>query len=189
MRLFLALDLTQEVREEISGLQARLRQGCPGWRWLPVEGIHLTFRFLGEVRSEAVALQRRAWLEAARSCAPVSFRLGETGAFPSLARPRVLWIGVAEESPPGGLTTLASAIEDAARREGFAPEDRPFHPHLTLARAARGERPTPPGASAPRLGATLGSYQVALFLSELGPKGARYTRLEVFPLGGSTGGA
>ena len=101
------------------------------------------------------------------------------GGFPNLRRPRVLWIGVG----PGaeGLATLAAAVEDSLRPLGFPGEDRPFHPHYTLARfpkpAVIGELPD---VTIPT--DRFGVREVVLFRSRLHPKGARYTALERLPL-------
>jgi 2'-5' RNA ligase len=96
---------------------------------------------------------------------------------------------VSVRHPPGEIERLASALEEAARGEGFAPERRPFRPHLTLARARRGERPTvPDGDSVGALG-EVEAQEVVLFRSRLSPQGAAYDPIEIFPLAAGLGGA
>jgi 2'-5' RNA ligase len=184
MRLFLAVELPATVREALAGLQRDLRSRCGGWRWVRPEGIHLTLRFLGEVAAGDDAAQRAAWRREASRSGPLSIRVSGAGVFPSPRRPRVLWVGVEEYVPGGRLEALAAGLETAAREAGFKPETRPFRPHLTLARAARGSRP-----SAPEPGSVgeIGLAEVedlVLFRSELRPQGARYSVLERFTLGG-----
>lgn len=184
MRLFLALGLPAAIRESLAGAQRVLRSSCTGWRWVRPEGIHLTLRFLGEVSAADDAAQRPSWRRAASRSGPLRLRVAGTGVFPSVRRPRVLWVGVEEIDPGGRLEALAGALEAAARDAGFKAETRNFRPHLTLARAARGGRPTAP---APESVGWIGEAAIGdlvLFRSELRPQGARYTALERFPLGG-----
>jgi len=183
VRLFLAIDLPAELREELAGLQARLRAGCAGWRWVRPQGIHLTLRFLGEVEPARDAACRAAWREAVAPLPPFRAELGGIGSFPPRGRPRVLWVGVVEPGPGGLLQELARRLERAARDCGFEPERRPFSPHLTLARAARGGGPAPPPA-VERASGRIAVERVQLFLSELHPAGARYTALDSFDLEG-----
>jgi 2'-5' RNA ligase len=103
------------------------------------------------------------------------------GAFPSVRRPGVLWVGVAEDAGRAALITLAKEIDAAMAPIGFPPEPRPFHPHLTLARV-RAPRHLPPVAEwlehhrADRL-AVVDIQQVALMKSERGTGGSVYTAI------------
>ena len=183
MRLFLAVELPERIQEQLGEVRRRYEKALPGWRWMGSEGIHLTLRFLGEVRPEDDLLQRGVWRRAAASCRPVGLRIGGLGVFPPKGPVRILWAGVWESSPAGGLRALASAMEEAARAAGFTPESRPFRPHLTLARAARGRRPRrPPEEAGGELG-EMEAVEIALFQSRLSTAGASCTRLEAFPLG------
>lgn len=184
MRLFLAVELPDAVRQGLDALQARLRDSWPGWRWVRPEGIHLTLRFLGEVDEATDAAARAGWRQAAAGCAAFRFRLEGLGRFPPGGRPRVLWVGVGEEGSSGRLAALATAVEGAARKAGFAAERRTFHPHLTLARAKRGGRPQWGEGIEPGIEEAVAVDRLVLFRSELRPDGARYTALDSFPLGG-----
>jgi 2'-5' RNA ligase len=187
MRLFLALELPDEVRAALGDLQRRLRAECRGWRWVAPGGIHLTLRFLGEVAAEDDRRQRAAWRAAAAAFPQLRLRLGGIGVCPGPSRPRVLWAGIEDRSERPRLGELAAALESAARGAGFAPEERPFRPHLTLARAEREGRATAPPAGGGPAAAEFPCGRVTLFRSELLPTGARYTVLEEFPLAGSGG--
>lgn len=157
-------------------------------RPVPVGNFHLTLRFAGEVGQ--VDLERMcAALEQAETPAPFNIRLGGLGAFPKPSRAATAWLGV--ETGRGELARLAEAAEEAARAAGRPPQERPFHPHLTLARfrppvdlrpAGAGGRDDPAGSPAARLGAKAAVTEVALFRSFLGKKPARYRILETFPL-------
>ncbi len=183
MRLFLAIDLPREVRQALGDLQDRTRRSCPGWRWVRPEGIHLTLRFLGEVGPADEARQRETWRRAVAGHAAVRFQVGGLGVFPGGGRPRVLWVGVKDASAGGDLAALATSLEAAARELGFEPEERPFRAHLTLARAEREGRPIAPPPGGSPIAADVEADEVVLFRSELGPGGAKYTRIAAFPLG------
>lgn len=182
MRLFLALDLPADVRAELAAIQQVLAARACGWRFIPSGGIHLTLRFLGEVRPDVDSPLRAAWRDAVAVFPSVRFRIEGTGVFPGPARPRILWIGVHEQPGPAILGPLAAALEATARRHGFAPEDRPFRPHLTLARARDARPSCTEGPLA--VASAVECREVVLFESALGPSGARYTALESFPLAG-----
>ncbi len=187
MRLFLALELSEESRADLTRVLETFSRSLTGWRFVEPGAIHLTLRFLGELQPERERAHRDAWRTTVGGFAPIRFRLGGAGVFPDPARPRVLWIGVQEDPPGGKLEELARALEGAARAGGFPPEDRPFHPHLTLARGRKDVRASPPRETLAELGSVVECAEVALLRSELGPAGARYSRLDAFPLAGGAG--
>jgi len=190
VRLFAAADLPAGTREHLADLLAELSREAPEIRWARPGSIHLTLKFLGEVAEEAVpslaaALDRAA----AEASGAIPIGVAGIGTFGERKRPRVVWVGITD--PEGALARLAGSVERSFEREGFAPEDRPFSPHLTLAR---------PKAPSPRLAAALASRSridlgaseiasVILFQSRLGPEGATYVRLHEAPLGGPAGPA
>jgi 2'-5' RNA ligase len=184
MRLFLALDLPHDVRDAIGRARRDLEPRLPGWRWTRAEGVHVTLRFLGEVDDSRLADLAPRWERAALAATgPISLEVRGLGCFPSSRRPRVLWVGVAEEPDRGRLRALAAATEREARAAGFAAEERGFRPHATLARAVAGPASAPPEAEWSFGRAWIES--LTLFRSDLGPGGARYTALATFPLGGA----
>jgi 2'-5' RNA ligase len=181
MRLFLAVDLPGAERSRLAALQDRLRSECSGWRWAAPPGIHLTIRFLGEIDAEQDQRAREGWRRAAASASCFRLQLAGLGRFPPTGRPRVLWVGTRDD-PPGSAAALAAAVEQAAHEAGFAPEPRPFRPHLTLARAARGRRQQLPSDTEFAQSEAFEVGELVLFRSQLQPHGARYTALERFPL-------
>ena len=124
-RLFVAVDLSPEGKEAL----AALCQGVPGVRWLPLEHLHLTIRFIGEVDRVMFDAIRQGL--SAEGLAPFACRLQGVGCFPLRGRPRVLWVGVWAAE---GLLRLQSTVEASLRAIGLPPEERKFVPHITLAR-------------------------------------------------------
>jgi len=130
LRVFVALEIPDEVRAAIRSLIGKLEKTCRGARWTRVEAMHVTLKFIGEAPAEKVE-RIRTELSAVRSPAPVEMRFRGTGFFPNDRHPRVFWAGI-EASP--NLPILASEIERRLEPLGIPREPRAFHPHLTLAR-------------------------------------------------------
>jgi 2'-5' RNA ligase len=190
VRLFVAVNLPAAERRAAYEAAAPLRAGRLPVKWVGEESIHVTLRFLGEVEAVRVTPIGEALAAAVRAVRPFGVGLGGVGAFPSLARPRVVWIGV-ERHP--ALELLANDVEKALMALDFEPELRPFHPHLTLGRADRSARPAA-FAGFEQLAAAV-AYQgstmvesVDLMQSVLGQRGATYTVLSRASLSGTGGG-
>jgi RNA 2',3'-cyclic 3'-phosphodiesterase len=168
MRLFVALDLPDAVREAIRELIAQLKPLSRAPRWVRPEGMHVTLKFLGEANEAKIGAIRAA-LAAIASPESIEMRF------------RGLWIGV-EASP--NLANLAADVECALSPLGFEPETRAFVPHLTLARFESPEGAGPLVRRAGELASTdFGSTRASefhLFQSILKPSGAEYRRLETF---------
>jgi 2'-5' RNA ligase len=195
VRTFIAIELSSEVLAALGQVQARLRRGEGGQagRWVKAEGVHLTLKFLGEVPSERLEAIYQAVDQACLGCAPFELTVAELGCFPNLRRPRVVWVGVQEET--GQLAGLQEAVERELNRLGFPPEGRKFTPHLTLARVQDRASPREIEALGKAVGATqigeLARMQVdavSVMKSDLQPEGAVYTELFHAPLGGSAHG-
>jgi len=184
MRLFIAINIPKKERQKIHRSARKLREQDYPVRWVPEDLFHLTLKFLGTVRPENVPEIEGTLAGVAQSTQPFSLEIGGFGAFPTIRRPRVLWVGV-EPSP--ALRCLKQDLEWALSEKGFEREARAFHPHFTLGRATSDE-----GAGAYRglddLASEL-SYQsgadvkrVDLMESHLSPSGPRYEVLSSFPL-------
>jgi len=183
VRQFLAAELPGAVRRELEGWCGTLARELAGWRFLDPASAHLTLRFLGEVGAERDRAARPVWRQVVACGRTVRLRLAAPGAFPPRGRPRVLWAGIEEVEPGTALAALAHELEQAARELGFPAELRPFHPHVTVARARReGDAARAAHALEPTVEGWI--REVVLFASQLGPAGARYTALESFPLRG-----
>ncbi|HXX45393.1 MAG TPA: RNA 2',3'-cyclic phosphodiesterase [Candidatus Acidoferrales bacterium] len=130
MRLFVALDFPDSIRDAIRDLIAKLKPLCKDARWVRPEGMHVTLKFIGHVDTEKLDPIITA-LAGVHSSAPVDMRFRGVGFFPTERRPRVFWCGI-EASP--NLGELAAGIEHALVPLGIEAEKREFRPHLTFAR-------------------------------------------------------
>jgi 2'-5' RNA ligase len=133
MRLFLALNLPKKERQRVQRAVRPLREGDLPVRWLDIEQYHVTLKFLGTVRKDAVDSIRIALDEVAANTAPFDAMVTGFGAFPTIRRPRVLWAGV-HATPE--LRCLKQDLEWGLADLGFDKETRAFHPHLTLGRSS-----------------------------------------------------
>ena len=187
MRLFVAMDIPEDVRAAISAIVARLRPACSKVRWVRIEGLHVTLKFIGETPSDKV-LEIKSALASVPSRPPIALIFRGLGFFPNARRPRVFWTGV-EAGPE--LAELAAAVGAVLHPLGFAREERAFAPHLTLARfdEPRGLDALRAAVDTPEAfefgGATASEFH--LYQSELKRGGAEYTRLATFPLRRSAG--
>jgi len=181
VRAFLAVDIGEGARRAAAAAAERMEREVRGRevRWTRPESYHLTLRFLGEIAAAQVAPLAAQVAEAVAGFAPFELRLGGLVAFPSPRRPRVIAVAVEPEEP---LVELARQVLAATLRAGFAPEARPFRPHLTLGRVR--DRAHPDLAAAGTLAAEpFRVTEVVLFRSDLDPDGAVHTPLERMPLG------
>jgi 2'-5' RNA ligase len=137
MRLFAGIPIVDEARREIIALLGRLREGDWPVRWVHDEGLHLTLKFFGEVAPERLEVIEEVVRFAGQDTGPLELQLDGLGAFPSVVRPRVLWVGIA--APPA-LELLYDRLERGGEGLGFAPEGAPFRPHVTLGRVREGHR-------------------------------------------------
>jgi len=131
MRLFLAINLTPQVRREVTAATALLRECAPDASWIDEPLLHLTLKFLGEQPDDRVDDIQAAAASVAGRHRELLMALGGVGAFPNFRRARIVWMGVAQEPR---LELLHHDIEVEYEKLGIEVEGRPFRPHLTLAR-------------------------------------------------------
>ena len=178
------MNLPDEIRRVVHDSLQPLRTAHPDVRWTAAESLHVTVKFLGEVSADQRATIEAPLAEAARLHAPFSIALGRVDAFPGLHRPRIWILRVHED---GALGALQRDVERLLAAIGFAPEDRPYAPHVTIGRARgrHGSTPAPP-ASVPDgpLDLRVPVTTIDLMKSETGAGGARYERLAAVPLAG-----
>ena len=194
MRLFVAIDIDDTIRERIVRFMEGVQPFCPEARWVKPESLHITLKFIGEKPSEAVADLKRVLTNVDVEPAQLTFR--GLGFFPTPHSARVFWVGI--DAPPH-LAEIAKIVDKAIAGLGVRKEDHSFSPHLTLARGRGGSgsprrqkgdrhnsvfqylqeklaaRPTP------EFGTMIAS-EFCLYQSQLSPSGSRYTKLERFPL-------
>jgi RNA 2',3'-cyclic 3'-phosphodiesterase len=196
MRIFIGIDLDPEVRKRIERFLEGVEGFAPAARWMRPESLHITLKFIGEQtpeRMEAITERLRRVEGSA-----LEIRAGGYGFFPTAKAPRVFWIGI-HAGPQ--LAELAESIDVATAELGIPREDRPYSPHLTLARAGAGRRLSSAKerkADGPnavfavlekRLAAigeldfgTMTANEFILYQSQLSPAGSKYTKLQRFPI-------
>jgi RNA 2',3'-cyclic 3'-phosphodiesterase len=180
MRLFVAMDIPEDVRAAIGALVAKLRLACQNARWVRIDGVHVTLKFIGETSAEKTEMIKTA-LATVPCRAPILMNFRGLGFFPNERRPRVLWAGIEAATE---LAALAAAVETALDPLGIPREERAFSPHLTLARfdAPRALDALHAAVEKASLlefgGATAKEFH--LYQSILKPGGAEYTRLATF---------
>lgn len=194
MRLFIALDIDEAIRERIARFVEGVRNFAPDARWVKPESLHVTLKFIGE-QPEAKVDSVQTALKAVSAIAPaIQFR--DYGFFPNPKSARVFWVGMA--SGPE-LPALAAAIDETMPALGIDKEERAFTPHLTLARAGgrsgsphrrKEDRPNRVFQILQNRLATLSTtdfgsmtaHEFFLYQSQLSPKGSKYTKIARFAL-------
>jgi 2'-5' RNA ligase len=189
IRSFIAIELSEEAKKGLTKLRKNLERGEHKFvKWVDPGGIHLTLKFLGNIPFKKIVEINKALEEAAKEISPFYLEISGLGAFPSLKQVRVFWVGIGGEMDK--LSRLQQNIDSALAALGFAKEDRPFVPHLTLARI-RDVASLPERKSFGELvGSTIfeDKYHIevetiSLMRSQLMPAGAIYTRLSAVGLG------
>lgn len=184
MRLFVALLLSEEVRNGLAAVQDELGVRCDGVRWVRPELLHLTVRFLGEVDDRAVAGVAEAMSRGAADAAPFDMRIAGLGAFPPAGAARIVWAGASDES--GTMAAMERSVGANLDAAGFPPEFRAWSPHITLGRVRVGRSPRAGRASgsgrdlravlddAEFPAMTQSAQALSLMSSVLGTNGSRY---------------
>jgi RNA 2',3'-cyclic 3'-phosphodiesterase len=194
MRIFIALDIDDTIRERIARYVEGVQGFAPDVRWVKAESLHVTLKFIGEQPEPAVEKIKQAL--SSITARPAEIRFQGYGFFPTAKSPRVFWIGM-EAGPQ--LAALAVAVDSGMAALGIPEEDRAFSPHLTLARGAGGSgsprwrKEDGPNRTfqhlqeklsalpTPEFG-TMTAREFFLYQSQLSPKGSKYTKLAGFGL-------
>ncbi|MGI8426263.1 MAG: RNA 2',3'-cyclic phosphodiesterase [Actinomycetota bacterium] len=187
MRLFLAAEVPEAQKASLAKALQPARLLLPEAKWTGLESWHVTLKFLGEVPEDKVGKVEKLVAEDVEGYQPISSHLTNIGVFPNQRRPRVLWVGLADES--SSIMNLGALLEASFAKQGFRKEERLVRPHLTLARF---KEPRADPAKVLKTveglrGAELdrSEFQISelvLFESQLSPKGAGYQALRRFPL-------
>jgi RNA 2',3'-cyclic 3'-phosphodiesterase len=196
LRVFIAVEIPFSIRQAIYNQTESLRAalGRDLVRWVPIENMHLTLKFIGDVSPTNLKFISQMLTVETKTCAPFSMDLGGLGSFPTLRhgsgqaprRARVIWIGI---HAPAALASLQRGLESAASRLGYEAEARPFSPHLTIGRVKQqisaGDQQKVRAALEQTSVGALGTAEVTavhLFKSDLKSSGAEYTCLFSAPL-------
>ena len=189
IRSFIAIELSEEAKKGLARLRKELEKDEHKFvKWVDPGGIHLTLKFLGNIPSKQVTDITKAIEEAAQGISPFHLEISGIGAFPNLKQARVFWVGIGGELDK--LSRLQQNIDSALAALRFAKEERPFVPHLTLARIREGASPLERRSFGELVGSTAFEDKypvevetVRLMRSQLTPAGAIYTCLSVVGLG------
>jgi 2'-5' RNA ligase len=184
VRLFLAINFPEAVRERIAEACAPLREAAPDVRWVNPALLHLTVKFFGDQPDDAVPVLHEAIANTAARHRPMELVLEHVGAFPNLRRPRVVWIGV---EPSARLELLFHDTEIACERLGFPLEGKVFRPHVTIGRVRPGTapdalRPLARAAADVQLQQSVYVETLDLMASDLSGSGPRFALLHAAPL-------
>jgi 2'-5' RNA ligase len=188
IRSFLAIELPKTILKKIEEVQGDLRSPHADVLWVNPEKIHLTLKFFGNIEESRIDLIVKSIEEPIRNTSPFSVIVKGVGAFPNLKNPRVVWMGLVDGKDI--LTSLQKKVESQLEKIGFQPEDRPFHPHLTLGRMKSGRgKEDLMGRMEKHKEEEFGVFpveRVVLFKSDLKPTGPIYTPLKEMKLGGQS---
>ena len=184
IRSFIAIELAPDIRAQIEKIQNELKGSSADVRWVRSGGIHLTLKFLGGVQEEKIPEIAGILKQCAAETDSFNLTIHSLGAFPNVTNPKVIWIGVEDES--GRLLTVQQVIEKGLAAIGFKAEKRAFTPHLTLGRlkSPKGKQAVRQQIEASRK-CECGTFtvkEICLFKSDLKPSGAVYTKLKTFKL-------
>lgn len=185
-RVFCAVEVPEQVRQRVLQHIERLKDAVPAAKasWSRDANLHLTLKFLGEIPQTSVLDFSNAASRAVAGLAPFSIRLQETRIFPKHGQPRVLWIGVNDLS--GKLGELQARLEEESAQAGFKKDDRPFQPHLTVARLRQPRHARTLAAKHKQMEfepAEIALSELLVIKSELSGKGSKYTVVSRHPLG------
>jgi 2'-5' RNA ligase len=131
IRTFIAIELPNDFKELLKSFQTELKKRAPAVRWIKVENIHITLKFLGEVDAGRFAAIEHSLDQVNKESTVFSIRTKHFGGFPNLKKPRVFWLGFENSAE---LSELQSNVDQALARVGFERDSRKFSPHLTLGR-------------------------------------------------------
>jgi len=186
VRTFVAIDLSAETRRAARQVIGTLSSLTNAIRWVTADNLHLTLKFLGDVEDRDIYQVCRQVAHAAAALAPFTVECRGVGAFPSVVRPRTIWLGVPD--PQGAVVELQAAIEQRLSEIGVPREFRPFQPHITLGRVGQVDRDVAElSARLPHFhdlpAGALVVEECVVYASELTPRGPIYTAMGRLRLG------
>ena len=181
IRCFVAVEIPEPIQALLKPVQTHLQsQIHKGTSWTKPGNFHLTLKFLGDIHPEASNDVAEALQRVTERHPPFSIAFGGIGAFPNLARPRVIWLGIKQGA--SSVSRLAKAVNFELTNLGFSTDNR-FHPHLTLARLRTATNLEPLKNILRKydtiVGGSIRVNEIALMQSQLHRNGAIYTPLSV----------
>ena len=185
IRTFIAIKLPENTITSLREVQEGIRSHGIHLRWVRPENIHLTLKFLGDIKEDNLEKITAALHESIAAYEPISLYAKGLGVFPGIKRPRVVWVGIAGQLE--SLIGLQQSLEQGLEGLGFEKEKRPFKGHLTLGRIKRRIDPKQLGNALIKYdefkSETFSAENIVMYKSELKPTGAVYTEIVKIPLG------
>lgn len=179
MRLFIAIEIPEEIKKQMLEVQGKLKHSGVNANWSRPEGIHLTLKFLGEAPERKIPEILSELSIVCNGTRGLRLEIAGAGAFPNTRNPHVVWLGVLGDTEQ--LAALQHSVEAAMTKIGFEKEERNFSPHLTLARI---KDPRPQDNWQKALESVkdiklpgFAADHISLMKSELKPSGAVYTEI------------
>ncbi len=184
IRAFIALKLPENILSFIKKIQKDLKQYGFALRWVKPENIHLTLKFFGNVSDSEAENIKLALSDCIGRFSPLLLSANAIGVFPSIMRPKVIWVGISGQMPM--LFSLQNVLEKRLEEVGFKKEDRPFQGHLTMGRF-KGRVDSAKLVEAIKKYKDINSdvfaaEEIILYKSDLKPDGPVYTELFNAPL-------
>jgi 2'-5' RNA ligase len=184
MRSFIAIDIPGDIRASFNDIIRKIGADSRGVKWVPAENIHLTLKFLGDVREDLVPVIKKRLLILGGRHKPFTIDICGAGAFPNFRNPNVLWIGIETSER---LKSLFMELDILLSEIGFERESRGFSPHLTIGRVKdkRGIDPVIKELATYKdtFFGTIEVREILLMESVLKPSGAEYSKIAVIRIG------
>jgi len=184
IRTFIAIELDDAIRKQLARTQDELKSAGAQVKWVEPDHVHLTLKFIGEIPPDQLSEVTGILTECCKGVPPIALTVGGVGAFPSPARPQVVWVGAqpTDAESADALQRLVEALEQWLETIGVPREDRPFKPHLTIGRTKGpkgGDRLAKAIAEiANRPFGEMLAEEIVLLQSTLSPEGPTYTPLQ-----------
>jgi 2'-5' RNA ligase len=132
IRTFIAITLSPEIQQALSQIQNHLKKLDCDIKWVKPENIHLTLKFLGEVKLKKIDIIRRVLEDLFKNTRPIDIELTQLGAFPNTKHPQILWAGLKNKDQR--ISRLFFDLEEKLGKIGFKKENKLFSPHITIGR-------------------------------------------------------
>jgi len=185
IRAFIAIELSGEIKQELSSLTERLKASGADAKWVNPQNIHLTLKFLGNISAEMIENVKTVLDSAGSKFNAFRITISGLGGFPGTSSPRVIWVGIRDGQD--SIKAIHSLLEDELERFGFEKDKRPYSAHLTIGRVRslkNKQNLKSAMEECARLSlAHLDVDHITLFQSTLTPKGPTYTPLHKVRLG------
>lgn len=185
MRTFIAIELSEGIREALAQIQSHLKYSGADVKWVENDNIHLTLKFLGEITEEKCEKVKSILDTIGKSLKPFEISIKDIGAFPKIDYPRIIWVGLDRGAVESKV--LAEKIDEELSKIGFQKETRPFAAHLTIGRvrSSKNKEALKDKITLYAVRSTLYELisSITLYQSTLTPKGPIYTKLHEAHLG------